>query len=76
MDSIIAVMSALLGDLKEQVRDRLSWRKSIYVFTRSQNDLMARNQLMFYENHSYSLPKGKGCNGEIQSLYHFINLLK
>lgn len=63
--------------------DKISQRQIImeklylqYVFIRSQNDLIAHNQLMFYEDHFYTLPKEKGCNGEIQFLYHFINLLK
>lgn len=38
------VMNALLEDLKDQVRDQLSWRKSICVVTRSQKQFVAHNQ--------------------------------
>lgn len=32
---LFTVMSATLEDLKDQLRDRLSWKKSIYVVTKT-----------------------------------------
>lgn len=36
MDTLKMVISALLRELKDQIKDRLSWRKSNYVVNRSQ----------------------------------------
>lgn len=43
MDSVMVVISVPLGVLKEQVRDRSLWRKSIHGIIRSHNNLRAHN---------------------------------
>lgn len=40
---ITMVMSASLKDLKGQIGDRSSWRRSIYTVTKSDTDVMALN---------------------------------
>lgn len=49
-DEVTVAMGASLEDLKEQVRDRLSWKKSMWVLE-VENDLVAHNQSINQCNH-------------------------
>lgn len=50
VDGLAAVvMGALLEDQKDQVRDRLSWRKSINVVAKSQRQLDGTRSIVLFE---------------------------
>lgn len=54
MDPVTVAMGASLEDSKDQFRDRSSWRKSIYVVTKSQKGLDCSNKFHSSMQYKYA----------------------